>query len=66
VVLGSEIMHHIVEGDTVLSYRKPQNGGDIPGGFPLLEGTLLESGYITLKAESHPFDFRKDDLLRLD
>jgi hypothetical protein len=30
VVLGSEIVHHIVEGDTVLTYSKPQIGGELP------------------------------------
>ncbi len=66
VVLGSEIIHHIVEGDTVLSYTKPQiDGSDLPGGFPLIDGTLLESGYIALQAESHPFEFRKVELLDL-
>ena len=65
VVLGDEIIHHIVEGDTVLSYTKPQIGGDLPEGFPLIEGTLLESGYIALQAESHPFEFRKVELLDL-
>jgi hypothetical protein len=66
VVLGHEIIHHIVNGDTVLTYSKPQiGGGGIPEGFPLLEGTLLESGYIALQAESHPFQFRKVELLDL-
>ncbi len=65
VVLGNEIIHHIVDGDTVLTYSKPQIGGDLPEDFPLLQGTLLESGYIALQAESHPFDFRKVELLDL-
>jgi hypothetical protein len=65
VVLGHEIIHHIVDGDTVLTYSKPQIGGELPEGFPLVEGTLLESGYISLQAESHPFDFRKVELLDL-
>lgn len=66
IVLGSEIVHHLVNGDTVLTYTKPQiGGGRVPEGFPLIEGTLLESGYIALQAESHPFDFRKVELLDL-
>ncbi len=65
VVLGHEIVHHIVEGDTVLTYSKPQISDDTPEGFPLLEGTLLESGYIALQAESHPYEFRKVELLDL-
>jgi len=65
VVLGHEIIHHIVEGDTVLTYSKPQVSDGTPEGFPLIEGTLLESGYIALQAESHPFEFRKVELLDL-
>ena len=65
VVYGDSIIHHIVEGDTVLTYSKPQIGGVLPEGFPLKEGTPLTSGYIALQAESHPFDFRKVELLDL-
>lgn len=65
VVRGDRIIHHIVDGDTVLTYSKPQIGGDLPEGFPLSEGTLVTSGYIALQAESHPFEFRKIELLDL-
>ena len=65
VVYGDSIIHHIVEGDTVLTYSKPQIGGDLPEGFPLAEGTPLTSGYIALQAESHPYEFRKVELLDL-
>ncbi len=65
VVLGDSIIHHIIEGDTVLTYTKPQIGGDLPEGFPLAEGTLLKGGYICLQAESHPVEFRKVELLDL-
>ena len=27
VVLGDSIIHHIIEGDTLLTYTKPQIGG---------------------------------------
>ncbi len=65
VVYGDSIIHHIVDGDTVLTYSKPQIGGELPDGFPLAEGTPLTSGYIALQAESHPFEFRKVELLDL-
>jgi len=65
VVYGDSIIHHIVNGDTVLTYSKPQIGGDLPEGFPLPEGTPLKSGYISLQAESHPVEFRKVELLNL-
>ena len=40
----------------VLSYTKPQ----------LNDGTMLEKGYISLQAESHPTEFRKIELLKLE
>ena len=66
VVYGDSIIHHLVNGDTVLTYSKPQvGGGSIPEGYPLPEGTNIPSGYIALQAESHPYDFRKVELLDL-
>ena len=65
VVYGDSIIHHLVDGDTVLTYSKPQIGGELPDGFPLEEGTPLTSGYIALQAESHPYEFRKVELLDL-
>jgi hypothetical protein len=64
VVLGDGVIHHILEGDTVVTYYKPQVGG-APEGYPLPEGTLIKEGYICLQAESHPVEFRKVELLDL-
>ncbi len=66
LVLADSIIHHIVEGDTVMTYSKPQIGGNLPEGFPLPEGFALTEGYIALQAESHPTEFRKIELLELD
>ncbi len=65
IVLGSEVIHHIIEGDTVMTYYKPQVGGAHEG-YGVPEGTLIEEGYICLQAESHPVDFRKVELLKLE
>ncbi len=66
VVYGDSIIHHLVNGDTVLTYEKPQiGGGSIPEGYPFPEGTNVGSGFIALQAESSPFDFRKIELLEL-
>jgi len=64
IVLGDSIIHHVLEGDTVLTYTKPQIGGGNPKG-PLPDGTLLKEGYISFQAESHPTEFRKIELLDL-
>ena len=65
VVYGDSIIHHIVNGDTVLTYSKPQIGGDLPAEFLPAQGTPLKEGYIALQAESHPCEFRKVELLEL-
>ncbi len=66
VVRHDSILHHLVNGDTVLSYQNPViGGGFIPENFPVPEGTPLREGYIALQAESHPFEFRKVELLSL-
>ena len=64
VVLGDSIIHHILEGDTVLTYMKPQVGGAHEG-YPVSEGTLIKEGTISFQAESHPTEFRKIELLDL-
>lgn len=66
IVYGDSLVHQLVNGDTVMTYMKPQIGGDRPEGFPLADGTLLEGGYIALQAESHPVEFRKVELLVLE
>jgi hypothetical protein len=66
VVLGDKVIHHILEGDTVLTYNYPQVGGNsIPEGYPVAEGTLIKEGYICLQAESHPVEFRKVEILEI-
>jgi hypothetical protein len=68
LVLGDSIVKHIVNGDTVLSYAKPQiGGGNVDPVDPAVkqDGKLLTGGYITLQSESHPVDFRKVELLNL-
>ena len=66
VVKGNHLIHHVVEGDTVLSYTQPQTGGHLlPEGFDLQEGTPLKTGRIGIQAESQPTEFRKISLLNL-
>jgi hypothetical protein len=54
-VRGNELIRHLVEGETVLEYSRPQ----------LDDGTPLRRGSISLQAESHPVEFRKVELLQL-
>jgi hypothetical protein len=65
-VYGDSIIHHVIKGDTVLTYTRPIIGGySLPEGYPLPEGTPVKEGYIALQAESHPVQFRKVELLNL-
>ena len=65
-VYGDEAIYHIMEGDTVMAYSKPQVGGNgVPEGYHLMPGTLVGEGYISFQAESHPTQFRKIELLDL-
>jgi len=66
VVHADSIIHHIIEGDTVLTYSKPRVGPDMrPDNYPVPDGTLLKEGHIALQAESSNVEFRKVELLDL-
>ncbi|HUS71535.1 MAG TPA: DUF1080 domain-containing protein [Sedimentisphaerales bacterium] len=67
-VHGNSTIRHIVNGQTVLEYEKPQldeNDGDAR---KLINNgdKMLHEGYISLQAESHPVEFRKVEILLLD
>lgn len=69
LVLGDSIIKHIVNGDTVLVYEKPQIGGGAVNNYdPAVkkDGQLLSSGYISLQSESHPVEFRKVEIIDLE
>jgi hypothetical protein len=66
IVLGDSIIHHIIDGDTVISYSRPRVGPEMkPEGYPLPDGTLIREGHIALQAESHNVEFRRVELLDL-
>jgi hypothetical protein len=67
-VHGDTVIRHVVNGESVLSYEKPQIGGGNVSGFdPAVkqDGRLLAEGSISLQSESHPVEFRKVELLSL-
>lgn len=68
VVLGDSVIRHVLEGQTVIAYSKPQvGGGNVSEHDPKIkkDGQALTSGYIYLQSESHPIDFRKVELYDL-
>lgn len=62
IVLADSLVTHIINGDTVLQYTKPQIGGGVVNNFdPALkqDGKLLREGYIALQSEGQSIDFRE-------
>ncbi len=69
IVLGDSLITHIINGDEVLQYSKPQIGGGVANGFDpslKIDGKLLTSGYIALQSEGQPIDFKNIELLNLE
>lgn len=62
-VNGGGKVRHFVNGEQVLEYEQPQLDPKDADAKKLIEGrdgkVLLEEGYISLQAESHPVEFRK-------
>ena len=67
-VHNSRLINHKVDGETVLSYSRPQyddRDAHAKKLIPADGNNILSSGYICLQAESHPVEFRKVELRRL-
>jgi len=66
IVYGDSLVHHLVEGDTVLTYTKPIIGGEyLPSADSVSTGKPVKDGYISLQAEGHALDFRKVEYMEL-
>ncbi len=68
IVLGDSLITHIINGDTVMQYSKPQIGGPVVNRYdPAIkqDGKILNSGFIALQSEGQPVDFRRIQLLDL-
>ena len=69
LVHGDEMIRHVVEGEPVLEYTKPQiGGGNVSPVDPKIkvDGAPLTGGYISVQAETAPIDFRKIEVLNLE
>ena len=68
IVLGDSLVTHIINGDTVLEYSKPQIGGGVVNSFDpkiKIDGKLLSSGFIALQSEGQEIDFRNIQIMDL-
>lgn len=69
VVRGNLIIQHKIDGQTVLSYNEPQLDERDAHAKELIAkaGTkMLSGGSISLQSESHPIEFRKVELKKLN
>jgi hypothetical protein len=64
-VLGDSIVHHVMDGDTIMIYSKLMVGGGGVNPKPNIPYGPLSEGRIALQSESHPVEFRKVELLDL-
>lgn len=68
IVLGDSLITHIINGDTVMQYSKPQIGGPVVNNFDpkqKLDGKALKAGFIALQSEGQPIDFRNIEIMDL-
>jgi hypothetical protein len=65
MVIKDSIIKHKINGNLVMTYSKPQIGGEY-NTMESREGEILKSGYISLQSESHPVEFRKIEILELE
>ncbi len=61
IVLGDSLITHIIDGEPVLQYTRPQIGGGVANRYDpkiKIDGKLLKEGFIALQSEGQPIDFR--------
>ena len=67
-VLGNEVIRHILDGQVVLEYQRPQLDPKDANAQRIIQNDqlMLDHGTISLQSESHPIDFRKVEIMPLD
>lgn len=68
IVYRDSLVTHIIDGDTVLQYTKPQIGGGVVNGFdPVIkiDGKPLTEGFIALQSEGQGVEFRRIKIRKL-
>jgi len=69
IVYGDSLVIHVINGDTVLQYTKPQIGGGVVNGCDpavKIDGKPLTGGYIALQSEGNGVEFREIKIKKLD
>lgn len=67
-VHNNEVIRHLLDGEVVLEYSKPQLDKRDANARKLIRGDdlMLHHGTISLQSESHPIDFRKVEIMVLE
>jgi hypothetical protein len=68
IVRGNGSIVHLINGEKVLEYARPQIGGGVVAGYDpkmFQEGKALSQGFVALQSEGQPIDFRKVELRQL-
>jgi hypothetical protein len=67
-VRGNNSIKHIMDGETVMEYTEPQLDEKDADAHKLIKDgdKMLRGGSISLQAESHPLEFRKVELRKLE
>jgi len=61
IVHGDSLARHLINGEEVLRYTKPQIGGGVANRYDpkiKIDGKALKEGFIALQSEGQPIDFR--------
>jgi hypothetical protein len=69
IVRGHGKTTHIINGEKVLVYSRPEIGGGVVTGYDpnvFVEGKPISEGFVALQSEGQPVDFRKVELKELD
>lgn len=69
IVFRDSLVIHLVNGDTVLQYTKPQIGGAVVEGFDpaiKIDGKLLTEGFIGLQSEGQGIEFKNIKIKTLE
>jgi hypothetical protein len=67
--MGVGRIEHYIDGQKVLEYEQAQYDDKDPDGKVLLQKAdskrIIPGGYLSLQAESHPVEFRRIEIQRL-
>jgi hypothetical protein len=67
IVYSDSIVHHVMDGDTIMTYTKLTiGGGNVNPNPSLPDGAPLAQGRIAIQSESHPVEFRKIELIKIE